>query len=121
MDLVLSGRKTQTTRLAHEDDRLKTEFGPGTRPWMVARANGRGYIRFRVGGIYGIQRKRNTASEGHFCCTYIREVDNPMLIDLAFAQAEGFDTVEEFTKIWRELHGKNAEQRAWAIGMELIK
>lgn len=115
IDLVLSGRKTQTCRLAYAGDALY-----GSHNVRVVRSDGSdGRPRWIVGHTYAVQRQRCHAASGRFVCTYLREVLDPTNVDLAFARAEGFDSVDDYLRVWHELHGKNPVQRCWAIGMKL--
>jgi hypothetical protein len=121
MNLVLSGRKSQTMRLAYAGDYLYDD-GEIRRVCETIRS-GRGWVtrtRWTVGHTYAIQPERCAAAHGRFRCTYLREVLDPLAVDGAFARAEGFDSVEEYLRVWHELHGRNPRQRCWAIGMELI-
>ena len=121
IDLLLSGRKTQTLRLAYHGDFLSAEWDGHsgfTQTWAVRRADRT--VRWMTGHTYAIQRERCHKAEGRFRCTYLREVLDPLTVDADFARAEGFDSVDEYLAVWHKLHGKNPRQRCWAIGMELV-
>lgn len=127
--LLLSGRKTQTLRLADVGDYL---WSPPGGPVHVMRAPFKlgdrtiSRPRWIVGHTYAIQPERCHHALGRFRCTYLREVLNPLEAATgeageSFVRAEGFDTAQEFLDVWHQLHRSDPVQRCWAIGMELIE
>lgn len=116
INLAMSGRKTQTCRLQYAGDRMLLMTDGAV---LVQEASGR--TRWEVGKLYAIQPERRHFAQGYFRCTYLRDVPNPLLVDEAFARAEGFDSLGEFLDVWRKLHAKAPTWPCWAIGMELVK
>jgi hypothetical protein len=124
LPLVLSGRKTQTLRLAYLGDFLGTTkttgevavlTGPKT--WPPHMLDNR--PRWIVGHTYTVQPERCHPAKGRIEVTYLREVLDPLTVDAAFVNAEGFDAADDYLRIWHELHSKNPVQRCWAIGFKL--
>lgn len=113
---ALDGTKTQTCRLMHPGDRLVLLNDGNTR---VTHDDGK--PRWTQGHVYSIQPERCHAARGHFLCTYLRFVSDPMAVDEAFALAEGFPNLQSFLDSWAKLHGKNLHAPAWAIGMRIIR
>ena len=111
LSMVLSGRKTQTTRLARTGDHLGKTTGGYEAVYDV---NNR--PRWIVGNTYAVQPERCHHARGRIRVTSLRYVPDPTAVDESFARAEGFDTLEEFFRVWTELHPRNLVQRCWAIG-----
>lgn len=117
IDLLLSGRKTQTLRLAYVGEYFGWTKSDEAAVFAATVDPYRRRTRWIVGHTYAIQRERCALAEGYFRCTYLREVVDPTKVDEAFAWAEGFDSVADFLRVWHELHGRNPAQRCWAIGI----
>jgi hypothetical protein len=112
---VLAGTKSQTMRLCHEGDRLGEHKGAVA----VLRADGR--PRWVVGHVYSVQPERCHHARGVMRVTSLSRLEDPTSGDLAFARREGFSSVEEYLRVWHELHPRNPVQRVWVIGFELVK
>jgi hypothetical protein len=116
IDLVLSGRKTQTLRLAYAGDYLgETDDG---RAAVYTESNRPRWI---VGNTYAVQPERCHFSDGRIRVTNLFEVLDPLAVDELFAHREGFDRRDEFLRIWHELHKREPVQRCWAIGFRLVE
>lgn len=113
--LVLAGRKTQTLRLQYAGDYLGE-----TADGRVAVYRDDNKPRWIVGNTYAVQPERCHHAVCRVRCTGLREVENPLHVDRAFVIAEGFDTPEEYLRIWHELHRRNPVQRCWAISFEKV-
>jgi len=111
IDLVLAGKKDCTTRLQYFGD----VFVPNV---VVKRSNGK--VRWRVGGIYAVQRERCHSSEGSIRIDRIEPVVDPLNVSLEVARAEGFDSVSEYQKVWRSLHKSEPIQLCWRLWFTLI-
>jgi hypothetical protein len=114
---ILDRTKTQTLRLAYRGDHLSLRSpGEGLAVWTID-----GRCRWMVGRTYAIQPERCHFAVGRIRCTYLKDIANPMtVLDDAFARAEGMPSVDEFLRVWRELHQSQPRQRCWAIGFELV-
>lgn len=115
-DLVLSGRKTQTLRLVRHGDTLAS--GVPDRCPRVVRDDGR--IRWRVGGVYAVQRQRCHVAVGRIVCHRLELVEDPTDLPGWMIRAEGFDTPEQFAEVWHRLHRTKPVQPCWAIGFSLL-
>lgn len=127
---VLDGTKSQTCRLCRDED----EFGttPTGELAVLERAfplRGRMYRRPRwiVGHEYSVQPERCHKAVGRIRITEIRRVDDVVFEvlgenGLEFARAEGFASVNDFVKVWMELHPRaKAEQPVWVLTFDLVK
>ncbi|HEV7298702.1 MAG TPA: hypothetical protein VGN72_04995 [Tepidisphaeraceae bacterium] len=121
--LVLSRRKTQTLRLAYPGDYLTsdrdTEGSVLLATQRVVTAAGR--VRWRIGGEYAVQPERCHKAVGRIRCIGLTEILNPLTVDDAFVDREGFDERADYLRIWHELHARKPVQRAWAIRFELVR
>lgn len=124
IDLVLSGVKTQTTRLAYAGDTIGATAGGESAvlesPFQFA-GKTRQRSRWIVGHTYAVQRERCHKAEARIKVTNLFEVPDPTAIDAAFALREGMPSVEAFLRVWHQLHKKLPVQRCWAIQFELEK
>lgn len=130
IDLVLSGRKTQTLRLAHLNDVLGP-FSKKTAVIATVYDGAKGMMQYRyrprwvVGRTYAVQPGRCMPAAGRIRVTDLSEILDPLKVDLAFIRREGFDSAEPYLRIWHELHGPrprfDGAWRSWAIGFELVK
>jgi hypothetical protein len=96
IDQVLSGRKTCTTC--------------------------RGQCRYKVEHTYAVQRGRAKPSEGRILIEHIERVRAVGEIDQATAEAEGWNSPEEFREKYAEMHGEKAlKEGAWRIWFRLVQ
>ena len=121
--LVIVGRKTQTLRPAYPGDHLARTAAGELAVYEGAFMFGTREIhrvRWIVGHDYAIQPGRGKHAIGHFRCTYLRKIDNPLKVDEAFARAEGFDSLGEFLEAWKRLYPRRHAEPCWAIGMHVL-
>ncbi len=115
LDLLLSGRKTQTRRIAKAgetaipaDDRI-----------IAVQTHGRD--KYRVGKTYAVQPSRTAASVARIRLIGLKR-ERAGDISLEDAQAEGYASREEFFATWQQIHGANALDLAvWALTFELAR
>lgn len=123
IDLVLSGRKTQTVRLCCPGDELG-RMDNGARAVFSARYpwgnETRRRVRWRVGGIMAVQPERCHKARAQVIVTGLGRIEDPTAVDVEFARREGFDTVDEYLRTWHALHPKHPVQPCWVIGFELV-
>lgn len=126
---VLARRKSQTLRLCYAGDYLGETAAGETAVFDTRGRSDRRYHRPRwiVGHTYAVQRERCHPAVGRFRITSLARLEDPTAVepagpvDLAFARREGFDSIEEYLRVWHELHKKNPVQPVWVIGFELIE
>ncbi len=96
LDLVMSGRKTQTRRVVKRPDELP---------------------RWQVGKTYAVQPGRSKRAVARFKAL---EVRRELVTDISEedAHAEGFSGRADFLAAWRKMHGDKASD-VWAITFEL--
>ncbi|HEX8913397.1 MAG TPA: hypothetical protein VF796_13635 [Humisphaera sp.] len=120
IDLVLSRRKTLTTRLMNPGDALRLRTVEGTLERQLAVLSAADRPRWILDHTYAVQAARGAPAAGRIRVVSLAAVDVPKDLDDAYARAEGFDDVAGFLAVWRELHGRRA-RKAWAIGFELVE
>lgn len=116
LDLLLSGRKSQTCRLTRPGE---TEVRAANGQIEAVRANGRD--KYRVGKTYAVQPARTQPAVARIRLTGI-ERKRVQDMSAAEAQAEGYASRAEFFAVWHKVHGeskRNAE--VWALRFELVK
>jgi hypothetical protein len=115
LDLLLSGRKTQTCRLAKPGETAVRGSDGAIEAVKAGRRD-----KYRVGKTYAVQPARTAAAVARIRLTGI-ERKNVQAITEAEAQAEGYDTREEFFAVWRDVHGeKKLTAEVWALRFELV-
>jgi hypothetical protein len=115
LDLLLSGRKTQTCRIAKTG-----EIGErGTHNAIVA-VTFKGHDKYRVGKTYAVQPARGKPAVARIGLVGI---DHKKISEITReeAEAEGYSSREEFFGVWQSIHGdKNADAEVWVLKFELI-
>ena len=132
LELVLSGKKTQTRRkwlasdtLLHNRDWLRLDNCPNpfiNAEWVKRRDKYQRYkSHWRVGDTYAIQPGRGKKSVGRVRLTAIR-LERFCDISQADAVAEGFANPDGFFAKIRELYGADFDLTApcWALSFELV-
>ena len=116
-DKVLTKTKTQTLRLALDEEVLR----PGRCGYGVYAERAYGTkAKWIVGRTYALQRGKGGRGIARIRIKSIAPVAKPMEeVDDRFAQREGFISREAFLIAWQWLHRKRANQPAWAIRFEL--
>src|SRR4051812_3229392 len=115
LDLLLSGRKTQTCRIAKPSEKA-IRASDGT----IEAVTGSGRDKYRIGKTYAVQPSRNESAVARIHLTSI-EKKKISAITLKEAQAEGYASGEEFFAVWRTIHGeKNAHAEVWVLKFELV-
>src|SRR5664279_740162 len=115
LDQVLSGRKTQTSRLVTPHD--SAVYGSGHEIVAVT-VNGRD--KYRVGKTYAVQPARGKPAVAHIRLVRI-EGKKVSATTLAEAKAEGFASREAFFETWNEIHGANQlDADVWMLTLELV-
>ena len=115
LDLLLSGRKTQTCRIAKPNE---TAVHASSGAIIAVTVNE--HDKYRVGKTYAVQPARAKPAVARIGLTGI---DRKQIRDitLAEAQAEGYSTREEFFEIWRTIHGDtHLDADVWVLRFELI-
>ena len=116
---VLSGQKTQTRRLARDNDRLWTaEVEDGTPDKVLWRGS---RVKWRTGRSYAVQPGR-----GKHAVARIRLLDirYQLLghVTEAEARAEGFRSLDEFERTWTSIHGRlKIDQPVWVLEFRLLE
>ena len=107
IDQVLSGKKHQTRRV----------WKPGYE-WDINGLKNGNRIQYAVGQPLAVQPGRGKKGVARIEVRYMREEDvrNISPDDL---RAEGFDSYEEFIRVWQSMHGDN--YHALVIGFELLE
>jgi len=115
LDLLLSGRKTQTCRIAKLSEKA-VRASDGTIEAVTL--NGRD--KYRVGKTYAVQPSRNESAVARIKLIGL-EHKKVSAITPKEAQAEGYANREEFFEVWRTIHGeKNANAEVWVLKFELV-
>jgi hypothetical protein len=117
LDLVMSGRKSQTRRLRkpHEELRLDSTSGQ-----IQAVLDRRQRVKWKVGQTYAVQPKRGAKQVGRL---YLKAIHTQTLADIdeKDAQAEGFIGRTAFYETWRALHGTvNLQDKVWVLEFEWL-
>jgi hypothetical protein len=112
LDKVLSGKKSQTRRLIKADEHLER----GTRV-----TNGNNRIIYQVGRTYAVQPKRGEKAVARILLTGLRR-ETVQTISNKDAIAEGFNSREDFIKMWHVIHGNHADLTAevWVLEFQLL-
>ena len=116
LDLVLSGAKTATSRLAKTGE--VTERGQDGK---VEAVTFKGRDKYRVGKIYAVQPARAKPAVAHIRLLSIKGqcVSETSVEE---AKAEGFASREAFFETWREIHGANKlNAEVWLLTFELVR
>lgn len=120
-NLVLSGVKTSTLRLADQGDTLCSE-PIAIKPNVVMSCGG--HLRWRVGSIYAVQSKRTGKSLGWIECkelNYVNDVVIRAARDIKFIRSEGFQSTGAFLEVWYRLHPSRPHHPCWRVEFELIQ
>lgn len=116
LDLLLSGRKTQTCRIAKPNESA-VRGSNGT----IEAVTVNGHDKYRVGKTYAVQPSRNQSAVARIRLVGI-ERKNVAEITTEEAQAEGDTSREEFFEVWRSIHGeKNFSAEVWVLKFELVR
>ncbi|HVU13639.1 MAG TPA: ASCH domain-containing protein [Phototrophicaceae bacterium] len=116
LDLLESGRKTQTCRIARADE--QAERGADG---QIAAVTNKGRDKYRVGKTYAVQPGRGKPAVARIRLLGI-EGKNIAEVTTAEAKAEGYQSREEFLGVWREIHGeKQMHADVWVLKFELVK
>lgn len=110
LQMVLSGRKTQTRRIIGSQDTCRR--GKNNRITCVL-TNGR--EKWAVGKTYAVQPKRGFGQVARIRITAIRS-EAITRVSTKDAVAEGFSSRQEFLQTWARIHGKlNSQIRVWVL------
>lgn len=114
LDRVLSGKKTQTRRIAGSGERLIERGGV---PCVVT-AGGR--VVYQVGRSYAVQPGRNDKAVARIRLTDIRQEALGTISD-DDARAEGYPTRDGFLATWRSIYGEGFDlsRDVWVLTFEL--
>ena len=116
LDLLLSGRKTQTCRIAKANEHA-VRYPAG----QIVTVKSSGRDKYRVGKTYAVQPSRNESAVARI---RLLEIGSKKVseVTLEEAQAEGYATREEFFDVWRSIHGeKQMDADVWVLKFELVK
>ena len=115
LDLLLSGRKTQTCRIAKPNENaVRASDG------SIVAVTLRGHDKYRVGKTYAVQPARAKPAVARIGLVGI-EHKRISEVTLQEAQAEGYATREAFFEVWRNIHGDaNADADVWVLTFELV-
>ena len=115
LDLVLSGRKTKTSRLVSPDHAAEVDANGGITTVLV---NGR--EKYRVGKTYAVQPARGKPAVARIRLTGI-ERKQVSEISAEEAAAEGYASREAFFEAWHHIHGEHKHQAdVWVLSFELV-
>ena len=115
---VLSGQKTQTRRLARDNDRLWTVEVEDREPEKVLWRGTR--VKWRTGRSYAVQPGRGKRAMARIRLLDIRYQLLGHVTEVE-ARAEGFSCLDEFERTWTTIHGRfNTEQPVWALEFRLL-
>lgn len=116
---VLSGQKSQTRRLAGENDKLWTvEREDKVQEKVLLRGDRH---KWRTGRTYAVQPGRNQPAVARIRLLDIRY---QLLghVSEAEARAEGYASLEEFREAWGHIHGDyEPEQPVWVLEFRLVQ
>ncbi len=132
LELVLSGKKTQTRRNVKDADYI--EFNNGAVDWVgafvlphktsahnVAAVYRGGRQHWRVGNTYAVQPKRGAKAVGHVRLTriFLETFDTICPRD---AEAEGFSSPHAFFAKIKSIYGEDfdLEQPCWVLEFKLV-
>lgn len=114
LDLLLSGRKTQTCRLTKAGEVTERDANGA-----IVAVTAKGRDKYRVGKTYAVQPARTQPAVARIRLTGI-ERKNVQEITEAEAKAEGYANRDEFFDVWRTVHGeKKLNADVWALRFEL--
>lgn len=115
LDLLLSGRKTQTRRVIKAGETAIEADG------RIVAVQTHGRDKYRVGKTYAVQPSRNAASVARIRLIGLKH-ERAGEASLADAQAEGYADREEFFAQWQAIHGANAlDLTVWVLIFELTE
>lgn len=126
---VLSGEKTQTRRIAKDDEGMLygrvgsmcsdiEEYIDGYPRMGVSYIK---RVRFEIGKTYAVQPGRGKVQQGRIKITNIR-TDWLTAITEAEARAEGFASRDEFFAAWDRINGAgNRRVMVWVLDFEVVK
>lgn len=116
LDLVLSGRKTQTRRVVRPSDSAVT--GPDGA--VVAVLSG-GREKWRVGGTYAVQPGRTQPAVARIRVTALRR-EPARQISEADALAEGATSRDDYLQTFARINGQRAlDGDCWVVTFELVE
>lgn len=121
LELVLSGKKTQTRRRWTIGETIIQETD-GVETWITGAFDVKGRSKWRLGNTYAVQPGRGKKGVGRVRIISIR-IERFCDISQADAEAEGFtDPAGFFAKI-RELYGADFDLTApcWVLEFRLVK
>lgn len=108
IDLVLSGKKTETSRIIQPGDKaIKEALDTIMAISSVSQGYPNGRLKWMVGQTYAVQRGRGQKAEGRIRLKAIRESDRRDITP-AGAGYEGFDSVFDFLELWCQMHDPDA-------------
>ncbi len=115
LDLVLSGRKTATSRLAKAGETVVR----GDNGEIVAVLY-RGRERYRIGKVYAVQPARAKPAVAQVRLLGI-QAQRASETTAEQARAEGVESREAFFAMWRTVHGANKlDADVWHLTFELV-
>ena len=114
LDLVLSGRKTATSRLAKAGEMVvRGDDG------QIVAVLYKGRERYRVGKVYAVQPARAKPAIAHIRLLGIKG-QRASETTAEEARAEGVESREAFFEMWRTVHGANKlDAEVWHLTFEL--
>ncbi|MEM6281465.1 MAG: ASCH domain-containing protein [Chloroflexota bacterium] len=115
LENVLSGKKTQTRRVAKPaDEATRDDNGSIT----VVLVNGR--KKWQVGKTYAVQPGRSLPSVARIEVIAL-EYEPVQAVSHAAAVAEGFTSRDEFLQVWQRIHGDGGvEADVWVIHFKVV-
>lgn len=124
---VMSGTKTQTSRIVKASEELVTAEGPGGEPAPAVLHNGR--IKWQVGRSYSVQPGRNEKAVGRILLTGIeRKRLHALSDDEALAEgaepSAGEPPLDAFRRVWEAVHGEGAwakNPEVWVLTFERVE
>jgi hypothetical protein len=115
VDLVLSGRKTQTRRVIKPN-----EAAVRTRDNEIQSILHNNRTKWVVGKIYAVQPARAQTQVAQIKITGLSS-ESVGRISNEDALAEGFDSPEAFFEVWKRMHGEDSlELQVWVVTFELV-
>jgi len=115
LDLVLTGRKTATSRLAKPEDVAVRDSSSRIEAVI---ANGRD--KYRVGKTYAVQPARGKPAVARIRLLAI-DAKTPAQVTHAEAHAEGFASREAFFETWHKIHGDKLHAPIWLLTFALVE